>query len=243
MKPSNPSLTNIDRQILELLDQRCQAVEQSLPADWSSHLDAIEQVLASSDAHRLDTETRRSILRHVASSCFNANRPLSAAYLGPEDSYSHLAVLKYFGESIHAVPVATIAAVFDAVERGQCDRGIVPIENSTDGRIVDTLGRLIDDRVHLVGEVLVPIHHYLLASVERHQIEEVHSKPQAISQCRNWLANHLPHAKLVESASTADAAKLASTTLGIAAIASEQAGRRFGLQVIAPQWHSLWRKC
>ena len=67
-------------------------------------------------------------------------RPLRAAYLGPMHSYSHLATLKYFGDAIELVPVGTIEAVFDAIDKGEVDTGVVPVENSTDGRVVDTLG-------------------------------------------------------------------------------------------------------
>ncbi len=84
----------------------------------------------------------------------------------------------------------------------------------------------------MCGEVLLPIHHYLLSKTPREQICEVHSKPQALSQCRQWLAKNLPAAQLIENTSTAAAAKLASEKPGVAAVASAEAGRQYGLDVI-----------
>jgi chorismate mutase/prephenate dehydratase len=78
----------------------------------------------------------------------------------------------------------------------------------------------------------LPIHHYLLSRSPRDQIVEVYSKPQALSQCRTWLANHLPHAKCVEISSTAAAARIAAEKIGAAAVASIEAGREYNLDVV-----------
>jgi len=86
--------------------------------------------------------------------------------------------------------------------------------------------------VKICGEVLLPIHHNLLSRTPREQIREVHSKPQALSQCRTWLANHLPQARLVECGSTTTAAELAANTVGVAAVASIEAARQYQLDVI-----------
>ena len=157
---------------------------------------------------------------------------MRAAYLGPMHSYSHLAAIKYFGDATTLTPVASIPAVFDAVASGDALTGIVPIENSTDGRVVDTLGMFVRREMQICGEVLVPIHHNLLSKTPREEIVEVYSKPQALSQCRGWLANQLPNARVVEISSTAAAAKLASEKHGIAAVASIEAGRQYELDVI-----------
>jgi chorismate mutase/prephenate dehydratase len=155
--------------------------------------------------------------------------------LGPEYSFSHLAAVEQFGQSAELVPVATIAAVFDALNRAQADFGLVPIENSTDGRVADTLDMFARLPLRICGEVQLRIHHCLLGKCRRSQVQEVFSKPQALSQCRTWLARHLPEARTVEMASTAAAAKLAVEKPGAAAIASRQAGSNYGLDVIAPE--------
>lgn len=176
------------------------------------------------------------VMAHVRSlaDARRKSKPI-AAFLGPKYSYSYLAAVQYFGEGASLLPVSTIAAVFEAVVAGDCRQGIVPIENSTDGRVVDTISRLIDGKCSIIGEVRLPIHHCLLAKSSRTEIVEIQSKPQAISQCRGYLSRHFPLAKLTSVASTAAAAHAAATQPGIAAIASAQAGRHHGLNVVANQ--------
>ncbi len=173
------------------------------------------------------------LLRHVDSICrrgMGLREPV--AFLGPIYSYSYLAAVKHFGLAAELVPVTTIAAAFEELVRGQAKFGVVPIENSTDGRIVDTLGMFARSPVQICGEVLLPVHHCLLGRCSRAEVKVVQSKPQALSQCRTWLAEHLPDAQLVEVASTATAAATAAETAGTAAIASREAGLHHGLQVI-----------
>ncbi|XZE20548.1 prephenate dehydratase [Pirellulaceae bacterium SH449] len=155
------------------------------------------------------------------------------AYLGPEFSYSYSAARKFFGAE-HLQAVQTIGAVFEEIERAHANFGVVPIENSTDGRIVDTLTMFVRKSVHICGEVYLPIHHNLLAMCSRAEIKDVYSKPQALSQCRAWLAEHLPGVKWIEVASTAVAAQIAATTPHAAAVASKDAGIALGLDLIAP---------
>ena len=130
-----------------------------------------------------------------------------AAYLGPEFSYSHLAAIERFGQSGELVPVSSIGAVFEAVNRGDVQYGLVPIENSTDGRIVDTLEMFAKIPVKVCGEVPMRIHHFLLGKCDLANVREVHSKPQALSQCRDWLSRHLPKVRTRTTASTSTAAE------------------------------------
>jgi len=162
-----------------------------------------------------------------------AVRRTSIAYLGPEFSYSYSAAAKFFGAIDSLVPVNTIGAVFEEIASSHSTYGVVPIENSTDGRIVDTLTMFIRKPIRICGEVLLPIHHNLLANCDRKDIREIYSKAQALSQCREWLTGHLPDARWVEVASTAVAAKLASTNPNAAAVASREAGMHYGLDIIA----------
>ena len=155
------------------------------------------------------------------------------AYLGPQYSYTYLATIHHFGESCEFSPVATIAAVFEELSRGQAQFGVVPLENSTDGRVVDTLDMFARLPVRICGEVQLRIHHNLLAKCPRAEVQEVFSKPQALSQCRDWLSKHLPWARVVEMNSTAAAAQLAAGKPGAAAIASREAAASYGLEVVA----------
>lgn len=183
----------------------------------------------------LPAQDKESILRDVRSLCDELIRPKRIAFLGPQFSFTHQAALKYFGEGPSFAPVASISSVFEEVERNQCDFGVVPVENSTDGRVVDALERFTHAEVQICGEIDLPIHHTLMGTCERAEIKTVFSKPQAISQCRHWLAKHLPGVSLEETTSTSAAAQIAKETPNSAAIASILAAKAYGLNVLAPE--------
>ncbi len=181
----------------------------------------------------LDERCIRAVFREIISGSRALEKQLRVAYLGPAYTYSHLAAIHRFGQSVELVPVGNIQAVFEEVNRRHADYGIVPIENSTDGRVADSLEMFTRLPVKICGEVQMRIHHNLLAKCPRSEVEEVYSKAQPLSQCRNWLAKHLPAARTIEVTSTTTAAQLAQDKPGAAAIASIQAGIHYGLNVLA----------
>ncbi len=226
-----PQLAEIDRRLLALLDERLQLQRASakFPQIWDQALESQLGYLPEG----IPAAEGLAWMMHTASLCARhsvTREPV--AFLGPIYSYSYLAAVKHFGLGADFVPVTSIAAAFDEIARGQASFAVVPIENSTDGRVVDTLGRFARSPAQICGEVLLPIHHCLLGRCSRAEVQEVHSKPQALSQCRHWLAQHLPEVKLVEVASTAMAAASAAETPGVAAIASREAGVHHACQVI-----------
>jgi chorismate mutase/prephenate dehydratase len=175
----------------------------------------------------------QAVFRELVSGCRSLIRDVKVAMLGPLYSYSHLAAIRRFGQSVQFMPVGSIAAVFEEVNRGHSEFGMVPIENSTDGRIADTLEMFTRLPVRICGEVHLEIHHTLLGKCPRTEIQEIYSRPQALSQCRNWIGKHLPAARTIEVTSTSTAAQLAREKPGAAAIASLQAGVHYGLDVLA----------
>jgi chorismate mutase/prephenate dehydratase len=174
-------------------------------------------------------------MRELIAGARSLVRELRIAFLGPLYSYSHLAAIHRFGQTVEFLPVGSIAAVFEEVNRGHSDFGIVPVENSTDGRVADTMDMFTRLPMRICGEVELEIRHALLAKCPRAEIKEVYSRPQALSQCRNWLARHLPQARTIEVTSTSTAAQLANEKPGAAAVASLQAGIHYGLNVLAEQ--------
>jgi chorismate mutase/prephenate dehydratase len=214
-KASKASLEKLDRQIVELLHARAAAGDGK---DGNAELPA---------------KAIEAVFRELHSGIRAMAGPVRVAYLGPEFTYSHLAAIAKFGQSAELVPVGSIAAVFEEVERGQAAFGVVPIENSTDGRVADSLDCLSRSSIQICGEAPLRIRHCLLGRGRRADVRRVVSKPQALSQCRNWLSAHLPKAEAVEAASTGEAAHLAATEPGTAAIASEQAASVHGLDVLA----------
>lgn len=232
--PPSSELHKIDERLLELLAERVQLLKRQ-PQPPGAELPVDNDAACQQFASRFDMDSHwpRDWLRHAASICQRATHCVdTVAYLGPIYSYSYLAAVKHFGLAADFSAVMTIAAAFEEVTRKQSQFAVVPIENSTDGRVVDTLGMFARSPAQICGEVLLPIHHCLLGLGSRNAIVEVHSKPQALSQCRGWLAEHLPHARLVEVSSTATAAATAASQTGVAAIASQEAGLHHGLRII-----------
>jgi len=231
-------IARLDRQLVKLAQERARLTVRA------AHLDPAASPVAACDeepferamanvAGPLPKPKVRTVLSELASGCRALVRTLRVAYLGPAYSYSHLAALHRFGHSVEFMPVAAISAVFEEVNRGHSDFGLVPIENSTDGRIADTLEMFTRLPVRICGEVEMQIHHALLGKCPRNEVKEVYSRPQALSQCRNWLIKHLPTARGIEVTSTSTAAQLARDKPGAAAIASYEAGVHYGLGVLA----------
>lgn len=166
------------------------------------------------------------------------NKPAAGprvAYLGPAGTYTHAAALQWFGKDVQWLPVGDIGAVFTAVESGEADYGVAPVENSTEGSVIPTLDALNNSTLQINGEVLLRIHHCLLAAKDTApgDIRRIVSHQQSLGQCRAWLAANLPGIEKVSVSSNAEAARLAAQQPGIAAIAGKTAAELYGLQVLA----------
>jgi chorismate mutase / prephenate dehydratase len=234
-------LDQMDREIVAALNRRaevaqqigkCKQTEKKCIYDPKREAEVLENTV-SNNAGPLPDDAVRAVFRELISAMRAIQAPTRVAYLGPEFTFSHLAAIERFGQSAELVPVGTIAAVFEEVERGQAEFGVVPMENSTDGRVSDTLDCFSRSTARICGELPLRIHHCLMGVGSRDSVSTVYSKPQPLSQCRNWLARHLPHAALREVSSSADAAKQAKGDPHAAAVASAQAAVNYGLPVLA----------
>lgn len=154
------------------------------------------------------------------------------AYLGPEGSFSHQAALSLFGDCLHLLPCSGIEMVFRELESGRCELGMLPVENSVEGVVTHALDRLVRSEVPICAEHLLPIEHCLLSNHPLSEVERVHSHPQALAQCRDWLDENLPNAERREAASTAAAARIAHDEGGSAAIASAAAADIHSLPIL-----------
>lgn len=233
-------VARLDADLLALIQERARLVQQAAGGNAADNAvcacgldDPSLAKLIECHPGPLPRRAIRAVFRELASGCRALVRERRIAFLGPLYSYSHLAAMDRFGRSVQLVPVGAISAVFEEVHSGQSDFGLVPFENSTDGRIADTLDMFTKLPVPICGLVEMQIHHTLLGKCPRTEIKEVYSKPQALSQCRNWLARHLPAARTIEVTSTSTAAQLAAEKPGAAAIASVQAGVEYGLDALA----------
>jgi chorismate mutase/prephenate dehydratase len=156
------------------------------------------------------------------------------AFLGPEGTFSHLAARRIFGALGDCIAVSTISDVFAVVERGEADHGIVPVENTTEGVVTQTLDTLIESDLPICGESLLRISLQLMSRSGRlEDVKRVASYSQPLAQCRAWLDRHLPGVERVEVPSTAAAARLASEQPDVAAVGSSLGGELEGLLTIA----------
>jgi len=174
----------------------------------------------------------RAIYREVMSAAIALEKPLQIAYLGPEATNTHQAAMRKFGASVDYVGFPAASDIFAAVEKGEADYGVIPIENSTEGSVRDALDLFVDSDLKVVAQIYLEIAHALISTSSIERITKVYSKDQALAQCRLWLQRHLPHAQIVESASTASAVQIARKNPGAAAVASPMAAEYYGVPVV-----------
>lgn len=234
-------IDKLDLHILKLVNERASLAAEigRFKTDQGTEVfspvreeEVLQNVLQASKGPLAEVSVK-AIFRELMSGSRALQKVLKVAFLGPEYSFSHLAAVDRFGQAVEFLRVGNIAAVFEEVNRGHADFGVVPLENSTDGRVADTLDMFLRlPQLKIIAEVRLPIHHHLLANCEQQEIRRIYSKPQAFSQCRTWLAKTIPHASQHDVASTATAAELAQREPGAAAVASRQAATRFGLRIL-----------
>lgn len=233
-------IDELDVQIVELLNERAKVVVEigqakqadDAPTYVPDREQAILNRITELNTGPLPPKTLRAIYRELMSGSFALEKPLRVGYLGPNGSFSQLAAQRKFGSSVEYRPLADIFAVFEEVSRGHCDLGLVPIENTVGGGVIDSLDAFIEAHVCVCAEVVVEIHHNLLARCPEEQIEAIASKPEVFAQCRNWLGSSFRQVELTPVASTSKAAELAATKPGLAAIGSELAAELYDLQIV-----------
>ena len=176
----------------------------------------------------------KAIFREIISASRALQKPVTVAFLGPHATFSHLAAESYFGKSTGFIPQASIFHVFDEVEKGKVQWGVVPVENSLEGSVNLTLDRLILTPLKIRAEIFLRISHCLLAPGKRmDRIKRVYSVPQVLAQCQGWLRTNLPRCALAEAESTAAAARIVRKDNNGAAIGSRLAAATYGLNILS----------
>jgi chorismate mutase/prephenate dehydratase len=234
-------INQLDDQILHLLNQRAEAVlrigdlkrRQDGPSYVPEREAEILARLAAANSGPWPVAAVRAVWVEILSACRALEGPLTVGFLGPQATFTHQAALQHFGTAAAYVPLRTVADVFEDVEHGRLEYGLVPVENSTEGAVNITLDRLIESSALICGERYLPITQHLLSSAPGlEQVKTVVSHPQALAQCRSWLAAHLSDVPTQEVTSTATAAELAAGDVTVAAIASELAARLYNVPVL-----------
>ncbi len=182
----------------------------------------------------LKAESIKAVYREIMSGSLSLERPIKIAYLGPEYTFTHLASLKKFGQSVKYEALKNITDIFMEVENDRCDYGVAPIENSIEGAINHTLDMLVDSGLVICSEVYLEISHNLLSKESSMKnIKKIYSNPYVFGQCRLWLESNLPGREIIEVSSTTRAAEIVSREKHSAAIASLEAAKHSGLNILA----------
>lgn len=189
--------------------------------------------LVGKGARAFPPDAIRAVFREIMSGCLSIEEPLRVAYLGPEGTFSQMAARDLFGLQPRYRECATIDAVFDAVRSKDAAYGVVPFENSTEGAVSMTSDALLEGGLRIKQEYVLPVSHCVLSrSTTLGAIDTVYSHPQALGQCRAWIARHLPRAQVVQTTSTAAAAREAQTDDRAAAIGSAVAAELHDLPIL-----------
>ena len=240
-------IDDIDQRIHELLNERAKVAQQVGDSKRSAGLSTADFYKPEREAQVLRKALERNkgplrneeiarLFREIMSACLAQQEPLKVAFLGPEGTFSQQAVLKHFGHSVRALPLTSIGEVFEEVQAGHADFGIVPIENSTEGTVNHTLDMFLTSPLKICGEVELRIHQHVMGRMHGlEKIVRVCSHQQSLAQCRQWLDEYLPHAERVPVSSNAEAARRARDEDGTAAIAGQAAAEVDGLNIIVPE--------
>jgi len=233
LAPIREKIDQLDHRLVELLNERLGLAAEIGKVKRSSggqiyaseREDAVLRKVAALNGGPIKDEALKAIYREIMSSAIALEAPTSIAYLGPEATNTHAAALKKFGASVEYHPMATIADLFTAVQKGEADYAVIPIENSTEGSVREALDNFVESDLKIVAQIYLEIAHALISHEPLEKITKVYSKDQALAQCRHWLQRHLPHAQLIDTTSTAHGVEIAKTESGAAAVAGELAAQ------------------
>ena len=237
-------IDSLDRQVQSLISERARLAfrVRETKGDSRAAVDyfrpereaqVLRGVVERNDGPLSDSEMIR-LFREIMSACLAQQEPLKVAFLGPEGTFTQQAVYRHFGHSVHALSLPSIDGVFEQVQSGEADFGVVPIENSSQGIVSHTLDMFLVSDLKICGEIELRVHQNLLSLAKSlDQIERVYSHEQSLSQCKNWLKAHLPGRELIPVGSNSEAARRVRNTPEAAAIAGRAAADVYGLPILS----------
>jgi chorismate mutase/prephenate dehydratase len=242
-------IDDIDAQLHELINQRAQLAKQvGISKHAAGHTVDFYRPEREAQVLRMAVERNRKLhgplrdeevarlFREIMSACLAQQEPLKVAFLGPEGTFTQQAVLKHFGHSVRALPLTSVEEVFREVESGTADFGVVPIENSSEGTVNNTLDMFLTSPLGICSEVELRIHQNLMGRMTAlADVQRVCAHPQALAQCRGWLTENLPGVERVPVSSNAEGARRARDEEGTAAIAGSVAAELYGLNMLVPE--------
>ena len=245
LKPLRDKIDALDHQILDLLNQRAKAaIEVGKVKHGFDAGDAVikpereAQVIRALQKDNLNgvfpNSSVQAVWTEIISACRGLERGLTIAYLGPKGSFSEQAAYEFYGHAVQALACPSFDEVFRAVEAGQADVGMVPVENSTEGAVNRTQDLLLSTTLKVHGERTLTIRQCLMTqSGDMQGIEKIMAHPHSLAQCHQWLSLNYPNMTLEPAASNSDAARIAAEDPTVAAIAGSHAAAAWELSMVA----------
>ena len=236
-------INDIDEQIQALINERARFAQQvgvakgklASAVDYyrpEREAEILRTIKARNEGPLRDEEMLR-LFREIMSACLAQQEPLKIGFLGPEGTFTQTAVYKHFGHSVRVLPFHTIDEVFQEVESGAADFGVVPIENSTEGSVNNTLDMFLTSPLKISGEIELRIEQHLMGRMSGlDNIKRICAHEQSLAQCRGWLREYLPHVELIGMSSNAAGARRARDEDGTAAIAPDVAADVYELKIL-----------
>ncbi len=236
-------IDELDRQIQSLISERARLAFRVRESKGGSkeavdyfrperEAQVLRSVIERNEGPLSDSEMLR-LFREIMSACLAQQEPLKIAYLGPEGTFTQQAVHRHFGHSVHALSLPSIDDVFEQVQAGDADFGVVPVENSSQGIVSHTLDMFLLSDLKICGEIELRIHQNLLTLARTvDQIERVYSHEQSLSQCKAWLRTHMPGVELIAVGSNSEAARRVRNAPEAAAVAGRSAADVYGLPIL-----------
>ncbi|MFX1396066.1 MAG: prephenate dehydratase [Promethearchaeota archaeon] len=238
-------IDKIDGELIRILNQRAETAREIGALKKTHHLEVyqpereqeiIEQV--KSKTTLLHPENIESIWKEVIGACKAVQDSiLNVGYLGPKGTFTHQAALRYFPKAgTKFIPKRNISEIFESIEKGIMQFGVIPIENSLQGTVRETLDLLIENDLIIFGEIELRIVQNLISleNADIATINDIYSHPQGFAQTRMWIKSNFPNAKFHNTSSTAKAVKIVSELKdpSNAAIGPEIASKVYGLKVL-----------
>jgi chorismate mutase/prephenate dehydratase len=235
-------IDKIDDTLLQLFNERMELVHQvgelknttGAPIYRPEREQAILKRLKSQNKGKLTDSAIDALFLELFAVARNLELPEAVAYLGPEASFTHQAAESKFGAMSRYLPINSIQGVFREVKKGTAKFGVVPIENSSNGIVSDTINGLDEYDLKIIAEVVIDVHLCFATTAEEiKEVEKIYSKDIAFGQCRKFLADlGLDEKELIPVESTAKAAKLASDDPKAAAICPSVAAKMYNLPIL-----------
>ncbi len=235
----------IDNEIVDLLNKRMNVVKRVGEIKHESKTAVYRPEREKAIIERLTHRSKESngslnkgaieaIFLEVFAVARNIELPERIAYLGPEGSFTHQAAESRFGGMSEYLSMSSIHAVFKTLESKRAKFGVVPIENSRDGIVGETLDYLAKSSVKIVAELYMPIHMSFVTKTNKlDEIKKIYSKDKGFGQCRDFLLEHgFMNVELIPVESTATAAILAAKEPNSAAICSHIAAKLYGIPTL-----------